>query len=436
MVESIQIRSFKSVADATLRFAPLTLLIGTNASGKSNLLEAVQLLAWVATGQRLGELPHAIRQSALAIRGTVGNLRPIGSDGRPIQFDVHLDRSADRGRLLLHLGLAVDTGEIRIVEESLHAPDLQNTALPLYHTTASAESHGHDLVVEYNNFLRGGKKPTVACVSDRPVFTQLVTGARFDKRHSQSQTLIPPAAESVRAALQGMVFLDPDPRSMRGYAFREERLLQGNGANLSAVLWNLAQDPNSRTRLLETIVRIPDHEVEDIGFIETQRNEVMVKLRERFGSSSRDVEAALLSDGTLRVLAIAAALLSVPEGSIVVIEEIDNGVHPSRAKHLLDQIASIATTRRLRVLITTHNPALQDDLPRNALEDVLVAYRDATSGGTRVSRLGELPSFPALVLRGPLGQLVTRRTLDRYLPNHAQEAAAPELDLGFLDSEE
>lgn len=57
MVERIQVRGFKSVENAALSFAPLTLLIGTNASGKSNLLEAVQLLAWTASGQRLGEEP-------------------------------------------------------------------------------------------------------------------------------------------------------------------------------------------------------------------------------------------------------------------------------------------------------------------------------------------------------------------------------------------
>jgi len=81
----------------------------------------------------------------------------------------------------------------------------------------------------------------------------------------------------------------------------------------------------------------------------------------------------LLSDGTLRVLAIsqrdealcaiAAAMLSATEGSLVVIEEIDNGVHPNRAKHLLASIRDIAEQRKLRVLLSTHNPALMDALP-------------------------------------------------------------------------
>ena len=65
----------------------------------------------------------------------------------------------------------------------------------------------------------------------------------------------------------------------------------------------------------------------------------------------------------LHPLAIAAAMLSAPEGSLVVIEEIDNGVHPSRARHLLDSIRTVAERRKLRVLLSTHNPAMLDALP-------------------------------------------------------------------------
>jgi predicted ATPase len=141
----------------------------------------------------------------------------------------------------------------------------------------------------------------------------------------------------------------------------------------------------------------------------------MVQLEESFGGRRTLREAALLSDGTLRVLAIAAALLSVPPGSMVVIEEIDNGVHPSRAAHLLERIRGIATRRKLRILLTTHNPALLDALPAASLPHVVACYRDPESGSSRLVQLEDLESYPELVARGPLGQIVTRGVLDRYL---------------------
>ena len=55
----------------------------------------------------------------------------------------------------------------------------------------------------------------------------------------------------------------------------------------------------------------------------------------------------LLSDGTLKVLAIATALLSVSTGSTLVIEEIDNSIHPSRAHDILNLMRQYAEERGL-----------------------------------------------------------------------------------------
>ena len=106
----------------------------------------------------------------------------------------------------------------------------------------------------------------------------------------------------------------------------------------------------------------------------------MVKLTETFGGSPTAYDATLLSDGTLRVLAIGAALLTARKGSLVVIEEIDNGVHPSRAGQLLKHISDIAKRRDLRVLISSHNPALLDATPDEAVGDVVFCYRDGQTG--------------------------------------------------------
>lgn len=141
----------------------------------------------------------------------------------------------------------------------------------------------------------------------------------------------------------------------------------------------------------------------------------MLTLTETFGHQKRDYDVSLLSDGTLRVLAIAAALLSAPEGSLIVIEEIDNGVHPSRAQHLLANIREIADRRNLRVLLSTHNPALMDALPDEALSDVVFCYRDPQDGDSRLTRLGDIDNFPGLVSQGPLGHLVTTGVVDRFI---------------------
>lgn len=141
----------------------------------------------------------------------------------------------------------------------------------------------------------------------------------------------------------------------------------------------------------------------------------MIQLTETFGNQTRDYDASLLSDGTLRVLSIAAAMLSASAGSLVVIEEIDNGVHPNRARHLLENIRDIAERRGLRVLLSTHNPAMLDALPDSALPDVLFCYRDPQDGSSRVTRLQDVPDYPELIAQDSLGGLVTSGALDRFV---------------------
>jgi hypothetical protein len=101
----------------------------------------------------------------------------------------------------------------------------------------------------------------------------------------------------------------------------------------------------------------------------------------------------------------------------VVIEEIDNGVHPSRAESLLSHIQQVATRRRLRVLLTTHNPALLDAIPVSSIPNVVACYRDLEQGDSRLIRLSDLESYPELVAQGPIGRLVTKGILERFLKN-------------------
>ncbi|MFN7257459.1 MAG: AAA family ATPase [Microcystis sp.] len=60
MLTSLTLGNFKSYKEATLSLAPITFLIGANASGKSNALEAIRLLSWLAKGSRLDDIGDKI----------------------------------------------------------------------------------------------------------------------------------------------------------------------------------------------------------------------------------------------------------------------------------------------------------------------------------------------------------------------------------------
>lgn len=322
--------------------------------------------------------------------------------------------------LFLRVGFEVDGAGLRIVDESLRDTDAPGS-IPLYQVVEPATQHGREMLVAYNNFLRGRNKPQIHCVDEQPVFTQLTTPARFEARHKEAQETIPPACRRIRRTLEGILFLDPQPRAMRGYSFREEHRLSGNGSNLSGVLYELIENRGLAAEVLEFVRDLPEQDIADVGFVDAARGDVMLRLLENFGGREQWREAVLLSDGTLRVLAIAAALFSVDPGSMVVIEEIDNGVHPTRAGQLLERIRRVSVDRDLRILLTTHNPALLDKLPVASIPDVVCCFRDPDTGTSRLMTLRNLDGYSDLVARGPLGRLLTQGVVDRFLKRQAQD---------------
>ncbi len=414
MLSSFSIDRFKSYQGATLKLAPLTALIGANAAGKSNAVEALRLLSWIAAGDRLESIRHAL-QDDRGIRGNVSNL------ARREESVFRLSCSTTAAEWNLYsISIEVrDEGDLHITDEWLTGGGMTSHA-PLFEVVTPSTGSSGDLQVAYNNFARG-KKPQIRCNDQTAVLCQLMSSARFYGHHTKAQQAIPAATGRLHRELSSITFLDPRPSLMRGYSFKTDQHLAESGRNLSGVLYNLWQKQENRAELLEFVRALPEQDITEIGFIETPRGDVMVTLTETFGGGSTQYDASLLSDGTLRVLAIAAAMLSAP-GSVVVIEEIDNGVHPSRAGQLLRQVSHLAKERNLRVLISSHNPALLDALPDDAVPHVVFCYRSPQDGSSRLVRLTDLPDYPELVAQGSIGHLMTRGLIERF----AKERPDPE----------
>lgn len=408
MITSISFKNFKSFREATLPLAPLALLIGANASGKSNAIEGIRFLSWLAEGRRLDDLLSAVQAEEQWVRGTPQNLAYEGTD----TFGFCCQTSIADGQAF-SIDIQVSLEGMRIVAEEVKS---EKSSVPLYTLVEPASECSHEVQVQYNNFARGGIKPRIPCSDQQAIFTQLGTPARFGAGHGTAQKVIPRVVGEYRHLLEEILFLDPSPRAMRGYSFIFDKILKGDGANLSGVIFNLCEQKGGKDRLLAFIRALPEQDIRDITFIKVEpRNEVMLQATESFGGREQSWDASVLPDGTLRVLAVAAALLSATEGSLVVIEEIDNGVHPSRARMLLENIQNVATSRQIRVLVTTHNPALLDALPAPAVPDVVCCYRDPEEGDSRLVRLEDLRDYPELIAQGPLGQLMTQGILDRFL---------------------
>jgi predicted ATPase len=434
MLTSFHLKNFKSFKeDAVLPLASLTVLIGANAAGKSNALEGLRFLSWLAQGNKLSNIQHAVNQADKVVRGRVPDIFQKGE----ATFGLGCTMDAAAGANVLDMEFELRADDLHIVAERMGS----GSGVPLYDMDQASKGHSTEAGVAYNNFSKGGNKPHIPVSDQMAVFVQLDSPASFHANHKSAQQQIPKACKLYQDLLSNVLFLDPVPAKMRDFSFLADKRLGGDGANLSSVLYRLwyrgmdkfsyellvdlpederngLQADFERQEILSFIQSLPEQDIQGLSFLTGPRSDVMVQLVESFGGKQREYEAALLSDGTLRVLAIAAAMLSAPEGSLVVIEEIDNGVHPSRARHLLERIQTVAERRKLRVLLSTHNPAMLDALPDKAVPDVVFCYRDPVEGDSRLVRLGSLPDAPELLLQDTLGHLMTTGALERFVKTH------------------
>ena len=420
MLTAFTLENFKSYDKADLPLGPLTVLIGANAAGKSNAIEGLRLLSWLAQGQKLSSIQYAVNSEDRVVRGRVEDLNLRGSQ----EFGLGC-RTGEAEWSSLDIRLRVRDGELHITGEKVTD---SNQTVALYDLDQPSKGLSTDAGVAYNNFARGPNKPHITCSDQMAIFVQLESAARFSTL--KAQAVIPQVSRRYQTVLGNILFLDPVPARMREYSFATEKRLRGDGTNLSSVLHRLwygetldahtdvENGISNRMEILSFIQSLPEQDIDELSFLTGPRGEVMLEAIETFGGVKKSYDASLLSDGTLRVLAIAAAMLSAVKGSLVVIEEIDNGVHPSRARHLLDTIRRVAEMRNLRVLLSTHNPAMLDALPDAAIPDVVFCYRHPQLGSSRLIRMQDIPDVPELLAQGSLGHLMTNGALERFVKTH------------------
>ena len=410
------LRNYKGFSDAQINpLRPFSLLIGPNGSGKSNVIEAIELLSFVARGEPVYEIGDIGKgSSGLEIRG---GLQACGREGRDrFQLGFSAGVTFEGQQRPFRYDVEICTRPYpQIIDERLKVGDRT-----LYKTLPKQpDSTSRDLTVEYDNFARGGRKPHVQVSSDRSMLSQY---REFASSKNISYKNCLQLVRRTMFHLQASFVFNPDPKLMRNYERVGDTILKRNGSNLSAVLYGLSTgDEDQRAilqRLLEKIRQLPDEPYQKLGFTLTELKDVIFGFQE---SSGYKVDARVLSDGTLRTLAILTAFETVSEGSRIVVEEFDNGLHPSRVGVLTEAIAEVAKDRHLQVLVTTHNPATMNFLSQEQLDGVVLCTWDDENGSASLVRLDELPRYDEFLERGRLGDLVTRRVIDQYLAPEFEE---------------
>ena len=404
MLTRLGLRDFKSFRDQEVDLAPTTLLVGANASGKSNFLDAIRFIQGLSQGLPIPEI----------LRGRYEGGRPVwpglrggiaeATRGTGTRFGMTSQWMSTWDPLSHRVDIDI-TPEPMIARESLYHQDWMVFDT---HADTLGQSAGRGDGGNIRVAVKGsgpGRSPWKDCSASRSALVQLDSVERM-------ANLVPELVDAFRTAVRGAILLDVRPAQMRGYVPKRIGSIGANGENVSAAIWRLAQDPNRKQDLVDWLSALCSPSVVDIEFDETKLDEVMMMLVETDGTR---VSARSLSDGTLRFLGILAALLTSEPGSVLLIEEIENGLHPARIHLLVELIEHVTRDRSRQVIATTHSPLALRALSPQGLHAAIVFGRRPDDPGTMIRRLGDLADFDEVEGRRGVDHLFTTQWLERSL---------------------
>jgi len=384
VLTTLSVRGFKSLAQVDhLELAPLTLFFGPNAAGKSNLLDAIHIFSRLATTRTVAEaLGGPVRGLPLEAFNFPGDGLPglLATKQPTFRLEGEITRSQDRLRYAVEIAIAPKSGTLTVADEYLAR--LRPKGTPW----------GNPVIERHRRVIRVRRKSKPAHPWEEPV--GLNHTLLSNKRYSGKEYA---ALQDAREALSAFRAYYLDPRvAMRAPKPPEEVDDIGPlGENLAPFLYRLqAEAPKvfqAVRRTLCTLVPSVDDLVVDL---DDKRGVINVEIRQ----DGTPYSARIISEGTLRVLALICVATNPWGGSLVAFEEPENGVHPRRIELIADILGSLALQEspRRQVILTSHSPLFCGAVLRLARE------HDREVRLYRVVREGRHTRFLSFDPNGPL----------------------------------
>ncbi|WP_375513897.1 AAA family ATPase [uncultured Nostoc sp.] len=415
MLKQLILENWKSFRYAELPLDPLTVLIGTNASGKSNVVEALEFLQRIARGENV-EAALAGDKTLTSIRGGLewAALKP------ETQFTLNaLVQGEDHKTDYFYVLQIQILSEVKVIEEYIERQNLNED-----HTINCVEKF---TVKKIDLNTKSGMRESVYYFNFRDIISNdiyfstaedgsIILGKELEEKYFPLKIK---AINCVVSTLKEILILNPIPSKMREYS-RLSDTLENDASNIAGVLAALSEEHKTEVEftLSNYIKDFPEGDIQKVWAEKVGRfgTDAMLYCQEEWKPGHvTEIDARTMSDGTLRFLAILTALLTRPENSQLVIEEIDNGLHPSRAELLVRILREIGSKRKIDILLTTHNPALLDALGPEIVPFVVVAHRDQETGESKLTLLEDIDNFSKLFASYSLGDMTTKGAIERSL---------------------
>lgn len=425
LISKVSLSNFKNFDNIEVYLGNMNVIVGANASGKSNFVQSVKFINDI---QKYGI------ENAISLQGGIDYLRNIKLKDRKIikvylemapQGGTVLDKLSGKGHILglkikkfeYFLEIAAKSkGKYEIVKEELRYStqieeiffdDEKDSVRGNYLFSISVVkgklSYYTDISENQTTvFLINGEKKIIDNDKINPF---IVAYGFFKDDFNKKQTLIEQFSFLVPRNINEFKVYDFDLKnSKKPSSITSKAELEENGENLAVVLKNILGDENQHRKFANLLTDILPF-VKSVDTEKSQDNSLFFRVREVFNNNTV-IPSSLLSDGTISITAIVTALF-FEDSNFAAFEEPEHGIHPALIAKLMSFFYD--ASKRKQIVITTHSPEI---LRNTKIDDLFLVTRNSI-GLTSITKPGDQEMVKAF-LENELGidQLFVQNLLD------------------------
>jgi predicted ATPase len=377
MIKKIRVKNFKSFKDMELSLGKVNILIGANASGKSNFVRIFEFLRDIAKEG----LDKAISRDGKYTKN-------INADELSIEIAFDSGSSEEKQKYAIFIKFDENGLGIEHIKEEI---TLGYTVL---------EPNGQETINEEKEFDSG----TMIFSNNNGVLdAQIISSvhAEIPQDTLDNFKLYQNVIDTMKlkkekllleSSFSDMLFgkhenpfsevfiYDLDPQlSKKAIPIDWSHELAKNGENLVNVVLNILQYSEKKRMFLNLVTYLLPY-IEDIEVDKFTETHFYLRIKEKY-SEKHYLPAPLISDGTINALGLIVALY-FQESPLIIIEEPDRGFHPSLISSVVEMMKDATKYSDKQIIVTTHNPEM---VKHADPKDVLLVSRDE-KGFSKITR--------------------------------------------------
>ncbi|MBI5414746.1 ATP-binding protein [Candidatus Peregrinibacteria bacterium] len=370
MYYSIEINNFKSIKNASIELPSFGAVVGKNAAGKTNLIQAIQFVRDLAKGKTATDAQKAIS----LIPHELFNF----NDGKN-EFEIKIILNLkDEKKYLFCVKVSLINGSTKpaslfVVEEKLY----------------EIKENGEKEVVysRDKNILKDKSDGTIPVVVDinKLALALYKTQATDLVRDVFIKTVIPNIEQINNRESIALGSTESEYDNLANIIVNLHRNNQKNYDDFQKIIKALL--PN-----FSSVVEIPS-KTGEVASPSAEKENYLVVLEER--NLKQQLSMQSVSSGDLKTLLLIATAMSMENDSILIIEEIENGIHPKRIIELIERLERISTIKTMQILFTTHSPIVINSL---SPQKIVLTDRGAEMGTqftllSKVEQISEIKKY-------------------------------------------